>query len=148
MKSSANGVTADAPVFFLRLFDLASVTIDCLFWKNELDFNMKGGTVRSRFFFVLIFIFVLVLFFFLISFLKNCYGKKAAALRLWKEEVCHSQKTNRISPSFSKNHRKWLLLVAPTWFCPLVQLVNSCLHNSFSLSLVGEVQFIFSENPV
>lgn len=50
MKSSANGVTADAPVFFLRLFDLASVTIDCLFWKNELDFNMKGGTVRSRFF--------------------------------------------------------------------------------------------------
>lgn len=48
MKSSANGATADAPVFLLRLFDLASLTIDCLLWKNELDFNTKGGTVCPR----------------------------------------------------------------------------------------------------
>lgn len=49
MKSSANGVTADAPVFLLRLFDLASLTIDCLFvCKNELDFKKKGGTVCPR----------------------------------------------------------------------------------------------------
>lgn len=93
MKSSANGVTADAPVFFLRLFDLASVTIDCLFWKNELDFNMKGGTVRSRFFFVLIFIFVLVLFFFLISFLKE----------LLRQESCCIEAMERGGLSFAED---------------------------------------------
>lgn len=52
MKSSANGVTADAPVFLLRLFDLASLTIDCLFvWKNELDFNKGEQYVLDFFWF-------------------------------------------------------------------------------------------------